>query len=575
MLAIAGFVWLGMPVSRSLSTESGMRASLSKAGRLLRTVRYLRPGQISDRVARRLRAAPKVGGPVPPLRAAAAGWSPCAGRAPSLVGPSRFRFLAREAALDELAGWNDVSMPKLWLYNLHYFDDLLADGAAERQAWHLALIDRWIDDNPPLAGNGWEPYTLSRRIVNWIAAALAGLPLDEKARESLARQTRALAGLLEFHLLGNHLFANAKALIFAGVCFSGAEAERWLNAGLAIMARELDEQVLADGGHFELSPMYHALILEDVIDLVQLAAIYPAALGRAAADQDWAGRAARMIDWLAAMSHPDGEIAFFNDAAFGQARTLAQLCAYAGRAGIAAQPSPPPIAHLADSGYVRLREGPWCVFFDAAPVGPDYIPGHAHADTLSLEISLAGARLVTNTGTSTYAPGPEREAERATSAHATVEIDGANSSEVWASFRVGRRARPASVTTKTAGSALHASGAHDGYRFLAGRPVHARDVAVTAGAVTIVDRIEGGQRHAVVGRFPLHPDVDKVEQTDGGFRLVMPDRRAVTVAVAGADALAIEQGHYAPEFGICRPRPVLVWRVTRDLPIEVTVEFGV
>ncbi|MEP4421586.1 MAG: heparinase II/III family protein, partial [Nitratireductor sp.] len=110
-------------------------------------------------------------------------------------------------------------------------------------------------------------------------------------------------------------------------------------------------------------------------------------------------------------------------------------------------------------------------------------------------------------------------------------------------------------------------------RFLAGRPVHARDVRVTAGAVSIVDRIEGGGRHAAVGRFPLHPDVDKVEQIEGGFRLVMPDGRAVRVAVAGADALAIEQGHYAPEFGICRPRPVLVWRAARDLPIEVTVEF--
>ncbi len=550
-----------------------MRASLSKAGRLLRTVRYLRPGQISDRVGRRLRAAPKVGGATPPLRAAAAGWTPCAGRPPSLVGPSRFRFLAREAGLDALTGWNDASMPKLWLYNLHYFDDLVADEAPARRAWHLALVDRWIDDNPPLAGNGWEPYTLSRRIVNWIAAALAGLPLDAKALDSIARQTRALAGSLEFHLLGNHLFANAKALIFAGAYFSGPEAERWLNAGLAIMARELDEQVLADGGHFELSPMYHALILEDVIDLVQLAAIYPDALGRAAADQNWQGRAARMIAWLAAMSHPDGEIAFFNDAALGQARNLAQLSAYAGRVGIAAPASPPALAHLADSGYVRLQEGPWCVFFDAAPVGPDYIPGHAHADTLSLEISLAGARLVTNTGTSTYAPGPEREAERATSAHATVELDGANSSEVWASFRVGRRARPGAVTTKVADGAVHAQGGHDGYRFLAGSPLHARDVKVTAGAVRIVDRIEGGGRHAAVGRFPLHPDVDRVEQTDGGFRLAMPDGRVVTVAVKGADGLAIEPGHYAPEFGICRPRPVLVWRVTRDLPIEVSVEF--
>jgi hypothetical protein len=66
---------------------------------------------------------------------------------------------------------------------------------------------------------------------------------------------RALAGQLEYHLLGNHLFADAKALIFLGAFFAGAEAEAWLTHGLLILARELPEQVLADGGHFERSPM--------------------------------------------------------------------------------------------------------------------------------------------------------------------------------------------------------------------------------------------------------------------------------------------------------------------------------
>ena len=64
------------------------------------------------------------------------------------------------------------------------------------------------------------------------------------------------------------------------------------------------------------------------------------------------------------------------------------------------------------------------MILDAARVGPDYIPGHAHADTLAFELSLDGRRLVTNGGTSTYALAALRAQERSTAGHATVEIDG-------------------------------------------------------------------------------------------------------------------------------------------------------
>ena len=37
-----------------------------------------------------------------------------------------------------------------------------------------------------------------------------------------------------------------------------------------MLERELDEQILADGGHFERSPMYHSMILEDCLDLLNV-----------------------------------------------------------------------------------------------------------------------------------------------------------------------------------------------------------------------------------------------------------------------------------------------------------------
>jgi uncharacterized heparinase superfamily protein len=131
----------------------------------------------------------------------------------SLVSPEKFRFLSREIELPVSGGWDDAQTPKLWRYNLHYFDDLNAVGSDTRAAWHQALIARWIRENPPGQGTGWEPYPTSIRIVNWIKWALRGPQLEADQLRSLANQVRWLIKRVEHHLLGNHLLANAKAMM--------------------------------------------------------------------------------------------------------------------------------------------------------------------------------------------------------------------------------------------------------------------------------------------------------------------------------------------------------------------------
>lgn len=468
-------------------------------------------------------------------------------------------LLSETASIVSPTIWNDTSRSKLWLYHLHYFDDLLADDAVRRAAWHTALIERWVHENPPRDGNGWEPYPASRRIVNWIAFTLRGETLSHGALQSLSTQVRVLARTLEFHLLGNHLFANAKALVFAGSFFEGAEADHWLRIGLRLLDRELSEQILADGGHFELSPMYHALTLEDLIDLQQLSRIYPDRLGAAAQSQQWPERIAAMIAWLAAMRHPDGEISFFNDATLGQARAPENVLRYAQQFGEAAWPDLPALTHLRSSGFVRLAAGPWTTLFDVGEVGPHYLPGHAHADTLSVEISIGGERLITNSGTSTYAIGPQREAERATAAHSTVTIDGQSSSEMWASFRVGRRARPFDVSSGIEGDALWGEAAHDGYRYLAGRPMHRRRVEVDAQRILIRDWITGGVNQESIGRLQLHPSVTIIGNFDNGWTMKTASGRQIRIAVRNAQT-AMQDGFFAAAFGHRVPRPVLTWR---------------
>ncbi|MDP2135836.1 MAG: alginate lyase family protein [Sulfuritalea sp.] len=514
--------------------------SIAKLSRYWHTIRYLKPVQTYGRLWFRLRRPVPDLRPAPAVRPAADGWISCA-RRPSMLGATTFRFLSVTREATAATDWNRPDWPKLWLYNLHYFDDLNADGAQEKTELHRALMARWIAENPPAIGNGWEPYPLSLRMVNWVKWAAAGNGLDADAAHSLAVQARWLMERLEWHLLGNHLLANAKALVFAGAFFAGPEADVWRQKGLAILRREHSEQILDDGGHFERSPMYHAIILEDLLDLIQLAQCWPGVID-AATVSGWRQSASPMLGWLGTMTHPDGEIAFFNDAAFGVAPNLAALTAYAAGLGIVAGG----LNSALHSGYLRVQRGDAVLIADVGEIGPDYLPGHAHADTLSFELSVFGQRVVVNSGTSEYGLGAERLRQRGTAAHSTVQIDGADSSEVWSGFRVARRARPVGFAASEHADAVEVSCAHDGYRRLPGRPLHRRRWRMTAQGLRVTDAIEGGFRDAVA-RYYLHPAVTVSAAGNDGL-LTLLDGHIIRWSVAGGAARLVA-ATWHPEFG--------------------------
>jgi uncharacterized heparinase superfamily protein len=460
-----------------------------------------------------------------------------------MEGAFHFRFLNHLHSLPDKGGWEEEGMEKLWLYNLHYFDDLNAENAGKRAQWHGDLIGRWIIENEPGKGTGWEPYPTSLRIVNWIKWALAGNYMDSEWQHNLSIQTRWLRRRLERHLMGNHLFANAKALIFAGAFFEGSEADGWLKKGLQILSKEIPEQVLEDGGHFELSPMYHSIILEDILDLINLARTWPEKISDSIV-QEWQGTAGKMLEWLDAFTHQDGQIAFFNDAAFGIAASPVSLRDYAAKLSVnSPRHKQGAVWHLASSGYVRISQGNAVALLDVAPIGPDYIPGHAHADTLSFEFSLFGQRLLVNSGTSLYEPGLERLRQRGTAAHNTVQIDKENSSEVWASFRVAKRAHPFDLQIREKNEFVDVQCSHDGYQRLPGRNIHQRKWRMDKQSLEITDTIEGRFQSAVA-RYHLHPEI----RVKGDNELELPNGKTVKYVLDGAP-LRIEKTTWHPEFG--------------------------
>jgi uncharacterized heparinase superfamily protein len=484
-----------------------------------------------------------------------------------MLGPLTFRFLNETRTL-EPGHWRQADAAHLWRYNLHYFDDLNAADSVGRNRWHRHAIEDWIRAVPVGAPDAWDPYPLSLRVVNWIKWFISNAAKPEWL-QSLANQVRALESRLEYHLGGNHLFSNAKALFFAGLFFEGSEADRWLRRGQTLICKEIRRQVLSDGGQYERSPMYHSLALEDLLDLINIARRYQPNINRPVDVDGWKSTAQQMAAWLDTMCHPDGDIAFFNDAAFSIAPHPAELRRYASELiqGFEAKELEP-VVRMEASGYIRVAVGDAVSFLDVGEIGPDELPGHAHADTLSFEMSLFGHRVFVNSGTSTYEAGVDRRRERGTAAHNTVTLNEADSSEMWASFRVARRARPLGITLSDADGDIAVEAAHDGYRRFSGVPVHFRRWRFGTSRFSVEDEIKGTYEQGVA-RFHLQPEVRlKIDDTQRGGLLVLPNGREVRwCASVGA---AIRNSVYAPEFGrrvenICIELPVAKCGVRFDL----------
>ena len=238
--------------------------------------------------------------------------------------------------------------------------------------------------------------------------------------------------------------------------------------------------------------------------------------------------------------------------------TPVDWAAFGRRLGFASVSPQEPVHSLAASGYVRIAGDECLAILDVGRIGPDHLLGHAHADSLSWELSLFGRRVVVNGGTSCYGLGEERLRQRGTAAHSTVVVDGRNSSQVWSGFRVARRAFPGRIRIdESAAGDVEVAGSHDGYRRIPGEPVHHRCWKRRGKTVTVSDRSEGSF-HKAEARFHFHPDL-AVELFAGTREAVLKwdDAREVRVTVSAGQP-RLESTTWHPEFGVAVPACSLV-----------------
>lgn len=340
---------------------------------------------------------------------------------------NRFSFLNRVKQFDGIVDWNFAGYGKLWNYNLQYFDylhDAAISGEEKRrliEECSIAILTKKIKP---------EPYPVSLRLINWLIYKSASGYNSQSFVKAIQYQVDYLRNNLEYHIQANHLLENYFSLLVAGFALRDTKVTFFALKGVN---KELNEQILADGGHYECSPMYHCIILSKLLlvnDLIR------SNKWISLNNQIIRAKASAMLSWIASFSYKDGSYAHFNDSINGIVPSSRVLIDYGKILGINCLKS-----ELRESGFRKFSFGDYETVVDVGNIIPSYQSGHTHSDMLSFCLNYRGKPVFVDPGTSTYERNERRSWERSSLAHNTVVINNDSQSEVWGSFRVGKRAK--------------------------------------------------------------------------------------------------------------------------------------
>lgn len=422
---------------------------LKKIDKYYQTLKYLKKSQIKYLVKNRLergkRALTKAQAPV---SVGLALWMQELETAPDYL--KRFDLeeilegkvaLLHESGVPGGKNWANQEKSHLWNFNLHYLEFLIPLAAAYQKEKASRYYEcfreycrRWMADNQEGSGDGWHPYTISLRLTNlWICldgfGEIARTDADflKELNNSMYAQYLHLQKKLELHLLGNHYFENLKAVVLGALYFQEPEVYQRYRQKLQ---EEIKEQILPDGVHYERSPMYHKIILEDVMRIAK---------GVEKTDAEWYESLKKILEKMAdaaySLERGLGHTPLFNDSGDNVARPLNSLLG-ALKAEFQILPEQKPA--FPEAGYYCLGDDRIRILLDAGIIAPDYMPGHGHCDGLSFELAWKGTPVFVNSGTGQY-QGKFRSYFRSTAAHNTVVIDGQEQSQCWGEHRVARR----------------------------------------------------------------------------------------------------------------------------------------
>lgn len=430
----------------------------------------------------------------------------------------------------------------LWSYNLHYLDFLNDLDLIDKKNY----VSSWINNTNFASGVAYEPYPTSLRIVNLIKWRITESVNDLIINKSIFMQSRWLYKNIEWHLLANHLFANFKALTFAGYYFNDKESLKWLKFAKKNIIKQIHQQILPDGGHCELSPMYHNIILQDLIDLYLLN-------NRSLVNRDknfentLREAIEKMLFWSESICHQDQDIPFFNDSCLGISPKASELKKFISTIFKLKKFKNKDVNFFKHSGYISVIKNSYKALLDVGEVGFSHNPGHAHADSLSFELSINKNRVFVNSGVSLYGDSKQRIFQRSTAAHNTVEVNSKNSSDVWKGFRVAKRAKNlgTKITEKT--DEIKITSSHNGYKNLLSGHIHKREWMFSDNKMIMRDIIIGKNTKSI-SRLYLHPNADIINVSQNEIKIKLNNKNYILVNIPDNE-FAIKDSLFFYEFG--------------------------
>jgi len=403
---------------------------------------------------------------------------------------------------------------------------LRAAGSELSREQAKALVQDFITLKRSIHPLAWQPEIVGRRVISWLSNSV--LVLDSGEPEAYANFLRALTSQLRYLSAsyrdapdGVPRLVALMALIYAGLCI--AEQQAVVDRYARPFCKELDRQILPDGGHISRNP---DALVELLLDLLPLRQCFVAR--DRPPPKELTDAIDRIMPMLRFFRAGDGTLARFNGAGPTPTDALATVLAYDDVEG-------KPVRSAANSGYVRLNCGPTVLICDIGPAPAPSLSTNAHAGFLSFEMSSANCPMIVNCGSPSLDHEDWRPFARSTAAHSTLSFEESSSAQFTAQGANGSRVAldspltgPANAQAALAdqGDNFRIKGSHDGYMADFGVS-HARQflVAPTGLLISSEDKLsaprglQSPDGALIAGdyaiRFHVHPSVRATLATDG------------------------------------------------------------
>ncbi|MCW5700073.1 MAG: heparinase II/III family protein [Rhodospirillales bacterium] len=451
----------------------------------------------------------------------------------SAIMEEAFLFAGRRYPLGR-APWAALFQSESMAAALHEFGwlaSLRAVGSKAAQQRAKELVSEWIGHNRRWSTPAWRTDVLGRRLTMWLTAPdflLADGDDVFRARflNSLGMQARHLARVGGFYRRDAGAIAAAKGRLACALCIGVGRYQTAIDQ----LCRELDTQVLPDGGHIQRVPSLQLQVLRDLIDI---RAMLQAA--KQEVPQVLVSAIDRMAPMLRGLRLGDGTLALFNG---GKEEDHLLVDAVLARAAVKGKA----ITNAPHVGFQRIAVGRTVVIMDA---GSTSIVGEqAHAGALSFEMSVLRDRLVVNCGAHWGDDSKWRQAMKTTNAHSTLIVDDADSADTRPRDRRNGRAEVEAVRREDEDN-VWLDVSHSGYRRQF-KLVHRRRLYVTETGDDIrgEDTLEGPNSAPFKVRFHLHPHVQVSMVQDGSAVLMRTANGGGWRFISAGGTISLEDSVY-------------------------------